>query len=300
MVNLVHKELSYVITGISFSVAKARGRFCRERQYADCFEQELVKLCIQYQREIELRKICKGAPAGNITDFWVDNKALVDIKAKRFVTKEDYYQMQRYLKACNAELGLIINFRNTTIKPQRVLNSGYSDGHSGHSGRTRGFSLVETLFYTVILSLSLVAVTQTLIVTVRSYGALRAKEAIETDAAAALARMMREIRNAKSVSVPGSTLGSSPGALLLNTTTDTGDARAVRFSAENGKVVLAENGVPAGALTGGKSTLVNLIFRRIATPHSEGVKIELALRSGSGIASTSESFYATAVLRDSY
>jgi len=42
--------------------------------------------------------------------------------AKRIITKEDYQQMQRYLKGAQLELGLIINFRDMYLKPKRVLN----------------------------------------------------------------------------------------------------------------------------------------------------------------------------------
>ena len=42
---------------------------------------------------------------------------------KNFITKEDYYQMQRYLKAANLKLGLIVNFRTTYLHPKRILCS---------------------------------------------------------------------------------------------------------------------------------------------------------------------------------
>jgi len=58
-------------------------------------------------------------------DFIIENKIIIDIKAKKFITKEDYYQMLRYLKGANLELGIIYNFRNTYLKPKRVLNSAF-------------------------------------------------------------------------------------------------------------------------------------------------------------------------------
>lgn len=119
--------MSYKITGICFQIQRELGRFYRERQYADKFEELLKEQKINYKREIELSKIFTNSPNGNIVDFLVDNKILIDFKAKKFITKEDYIQMQRYLRAANIELGLIINFRHTYLKPKRVLNSDYSD-----------------------------------------------------------------------------------------------------------------------------------------------------------------------------
>ena len=46
----------------------------------------------------------------------------MDIKAKRLITKEDYYQILRYLKVAGLKLGIIVNFRNTYLKPKRIMN----------------------------------------------------------------------------------------------------------------------------------------------------------------------------------
>jgi len=136
----LHKELSYKITGFCFKAQNDLGRFCSERQYCDRFEKLLRVEGIAYSREVEVQKFNECSPAGNRVDFLIDNKVVVDFKAKKFITKEDYIQMQRYLRGANLELGMIINFRNTYLKPKRVLNSalysGHSDVNSDHSGRT--------------------------------------------------------------------------------------------------------------------------------------------------------------------
>ena len=55
-----------------------------------------------------------------------EDKIIIDIKAKKFITKEDYYQMQRYLQTANYQLGLIVNFRSVHLKPKRVINYKYN------------------------------------------------------------------------------------------------------------------------------------------------------------------------------
>jgi len=139
MSKIIHKELSYKINGLLFEVQNKLGRFCRERQYADEFEKVLKNNKVKYQREFELKNFKLDSPKGNRVDFLVENKIIIDLKAKRIITKEDYYQMQRYLKGSNLELGLIVNFRNSYLKPKRVLNSdfysGNSDKNSNYSGR---------------------------------------------------------------------------------------------------------------------------------------------------------------------
>ncbi|OGE81436.1 MAG: hypothetical protein A3H72_01205 [Candidatus Doudnabacteria bacterium RIFCSPLOWO2_02_FULL_48_8] len=140
MPKIVEAKLSYKISGLCFRVAKELGRFCREKQYGDRFEELLKEEKWEYEREFEISKLNKNSPRGNKVDFFVERKIFVDFKAKTFITKEDYIQMQRYLKAANLELGLIVNFRGSFIKPKRVLNpdfvvSDHSDVHSLISNR---------------------------------------------------------------------------------------------------------------------------------------------------------------------
>ena len=130
MIRILLPKLSYELTGLCFKIHRELGRFCREKQYADALEEVLKQKQIPYKREFELNST---EIKGNKADFFIDGKVIVDLKAKRFITKEDYNQTQRYLQSANVELGLIINFRSSYLKPKRVLNTRiYSDNqHSG-------------------------------------------------------------------------------------------------------------------------------------------------------------------------
>ncbi len=78
---------------------------------------------IIYEREHPIPPSFQGErPGRNIPDFIIEGKVVVDFKTKRIVTKEDYYQMKRYLQSYNKNLGLIINFRQKYIVPKRVLH----------------------------------------------------------------------------------------------------------------------------------------------------------------------------------
>jgi GxxExxY protein len=115
-------DLSYKINGICFKVYNGLGRFCSERQYADKLEELLNENKVEYKREFEISKLV-DSQLGNRPDFIIENQIILDVKAKKFITKEDYYQMMRYLEASNFQLGLIVNFRNTYLKPKRVVNN---------------------------------------------------------------------------------------------------------------------------------------------------------------------------------
>ena len=120
-IEVLYPELSYTLTGICFEVHNKLGRFCREIQYADELEAEFKKKGILYKREVRLHK--DGKFTRNILDFIIEDSIVLEIKAKSVLTKEDYYQAKRYLISSNKKLGLLVNFRDTFLKPKRILNS---------------------------------------------------------------------------------------------------------------------------------------------------------------------------------
>ena len=125
---LIYKDLSYKINGILFAVHNELGRFKNEKQYSDKIEEYLKKLKVVYEREKTLPSSIKQEIIGkDRVDFIVDNKIVLEVKAKSFLNKEDYYQVRRYLSIINRKLGILVNFRAKYIVPKRILNSKASE-----------------------------------------------------------------------------------------------------------------------------------------------------------------------------
>lgn len=118
--NIIQKELSYRITGLLFKVQKELGLYALEKQYADLFESLLIKEKIDFNRE---KVVSKTNLDKNKPDFIINNSMVIDFKAKTFITKNDYYQIKRYLEILNIKLGILVNFRQKYLKPKRILNS---------------------------------------------------------------------------------------------------------------------------------------------------------------------------------
>ena len=112
---LIFPKLSYIIVGVCFDVHYALGRFVREKQYCDEIEQRLKSLKLPYKRELLINS------SGNVIDFLIKDKLIIEAKAKRVITRDDYYQIQRYLQTLNIKLGFLVNFRNRYLKPIRVV-----------------------------------------------------------------------------------------------------------------------------------------------------------------------------------
>jgi GxxExxY protein len=121
--NIIYPELSYKLTGILFKVHNNLGRFRNEKQYQDAVEQELKLSGLDYKREVELEVSFDGEnKRRNICDFIVENKIIIDTKSKRIITKDDYFQMKRYLSSSKLRLGIIVNFRQKYLTPKRIAN----------------------------------------------------------------------------------------------------------------------------------------------------------------------------------
>jgi GxxExxY protein len=116
-----------------FKVHNELGRFRSERQYCDLFEEKLKNKNIDYIRENDLQKIFNNIKeSGNVPDFVISKSVIIDFKAKKFIIKDDYFQMLRYLEVANLPMGMIVNFRHTYLKPKRVINSKINSD-SSHS-----------------------------------------------------------------------------------------------------------------------------------------------------------------------
>ncbi|MBN1168311.1 GxxExxY protein [Candidatus Woesebacteria bacterium] len=114
---VLYPQLSYTIVGILFSVHNDLGRYSREKQYSDLIEKKLKSLRLKYKREHEI------GDSGNIVDFLIEDKIIIEVKAKRVITKDDYFQIQRYLQECRVKLGILVNFRRTYLQPKRILRT---------------------------------------------------------------------------------------------------------------------------------------------------------------------------------
>lgn len=124
MGKIIYPELSYKITGTLFKVHNQLGKYCSEKQYADLIEDNFKKSGLSYEREKILPIIFEGEKEGrNKLDFLVEDRTILEVKAKKIITKDDYYQIKRYLTILNKKLGILVNFRTGYIYPKRILNS---------------------------------------------------------------------------------------------------------------------------------------------------------------------------------
>lgn len=123
-IRVIHKDLSYQLIGILYEAHNEVGRFASEKQVCDIIEMLLQKYHVPYFREYVIQPAHKGETIGrHRVDFLIDNKIILEIKCKRFLNRDDYYQIKRYLTQLNLKLGVLSNFQEERLHPKRILNS---------------------------------------------------------------------------------------------------------------------------------------------------------------------------------
>ncbi len=120
---VIYPELSYKIVGVLFKVHNELGNRYQEKYYQRAIEIEFNKQGLKYKKEISVNLNYENENIGRyFLDFLIENKIILEIKAKDRLELEDYRQVSRYLKATDLKLGLLVNFRNKSLSCKRILN----------------------------------------------------------------------------------------------------------------------------------------------------------------------------------
>ena len=126
-----YSELTSKIIGCAIEVHKFLGNGFQELIYQRALAIEMAKQGLSFTREQEMSIFYKGEDIGTRgVDFFVEDKIMVELKA--IVQLEDVHLAQavNYLEVYKMEIGLLINFGNTSLQVKRVMkpNRKKTDG----------------------------------------------------------------------------------------------------------------------------------------------------------------------------
>lgn len=115
-------ELTGKIIGCAMEVHRILGNGFQEVIYQRALAKEMNLQGLDFSREHEMVINYKGDEIGTRrVDFFVEGKVMVELKA--VVQLEDVHLAQaiNYLEAYGLDIGLLINFGNTSLQFKRVM-----------------------------------------------------------------------------------------------------------------------------------------------------------------------------------
>jgi len=117
-------ELTYKVIGCAMKVHNILGNGFQEVIYQRCLAIELTKAGLNFGREVEQEIFYEGELVGTRrTDFVVENKIIVELKA--IISLEDVHlaQAKNYVVAYDFARGLLINFGAKSLEYKLIFNS---------------------------------------------------------------------------------------------------------------------------------------------------------------------------------
>ena len=121
-----HSELTARIIGCAMAVHKALGNGFQEVIYQRALAIELHDANVAFSREFEMPIHYKGTEIGTRrVDFLVEGIISVELKAITKLEDVHFAQAINYLEAYNLEIGLLINFGETSLNFKRLTNKKY-------------------------------------------------------------------------------------------------------------------------------------------------------------------------------
>jgi GxxExxY protein len=117
-----HQDLTRRIIGAAMEVHRHLGNGFQEVVYQRALAIELKIQNIEFVREMEMPLSYKGHDIGTRrVDFFIEGKIMLEMKAVAQLEDVHLAQAINYLEAYGMEIGLLINFGNTSLQFKRVM-----------------------------------------------------------------------------------------------------------------------------------------------------------------------------------
>ena len=118
-----HSDITSKIIGCAMKVHSTLGNGFQEVIYQRALAIEMRKAGLYFEREMEMPIFYEGEEIGTRrVDFFVSTKIMVELKAITQLDKVHLAQALNYLEAYNMQIGLLINFGETSLKFHRLAN----------------------------------------------------------------------------------------------------------------------------------------------------------------------------------
>jgi GxxExxY protein len=132
-----YSDLTAKIIGCAMTVHKALGNGFQEVIYQRALEIEMRLAGIDFNREFEMPIFYREERIGTRrVDFLVEGVISVELKATSKLEDVHFAQAINYLEAYNLEIGLLINFGETSLNFKRLSNKKFKSDQSNQSQKS--------------------------------------------------------------------------------------------------------------------------------------------------------------------
>jgi GxxExxY protein len=124
MPKLIHPELSYATRGILLHIYNTLGPMLPEKYYQDAFILGAEKRGITCDAEKAFEVFYRDERVGlYFVDVWIeDGKVLLELKVAPAIEPIHKAQAISYLKVTGADLAIVVNFGDSSLKDERLPN----------------------------------------------------------------------------------------------------------------------------------------------------------------------------------
>lgn len=118
-----HSALTQMIIGVAMKVHRAIGPGFQEVIYHRCMVIELKRQGLNCENEVRKDIFYEGLHVGSRRlDILVENNVILELKAVTIVDPLYYVQIINYLKIFKIDVGLLLNFGNSSLEYRRFAN----------------------------------------------------------------------------------------------------------------------------------------------------------------------------------
>lgn len=126
----LHSEITGEILNAFYDVYNELGYGFLERVYKNAMYKELRQRGFNCSTERSIPVYYKGELVGDyFADIIIENKIIIELKAVKQILPEHEAQLTNYLRATDAEVGLLLNFGPTPQKRRIVFTNDRKKTH---------------------------------------------------------------------------------------------------------------------------------------------------------------------------
>lgn len=122
---LLFEQHTFQIIGACMEVQKILGNGFLESVYEEALEKEFIKRHIPYSRQQKLELFYDNKPMDKFfkVDFLCFDSIILELKAVSFLNNDAKKLTLNYLNASKLQVGLLINFGESSLKWKRFINT---------------------------------------------------------------------------------------------------------------------------------------------------------------------------------